>query len=71
MKRQLPPEVDKVKNWCLAKGKFEEANFIMDLKKTMESDYKISAKDTKILRDILSLYTLDVDLIEKMKNWRR
>jgi len=71
MKRQLPPEIDKVKGWCLAKEKFDEANFIMNLKSIMESNQKISARDAGRLRSILNQYVLDIDLMEKIRSWKR
>ena len=75
MKRSLPPEVERVKNWCLKEGRFEDASFIIDMKKVMESEGKLNNSQAVRLSKILSLYTLDIDLEEKikekLKSWRR
>lgn len=74
MKRSLPPEVERVKNWCLKEGRFEDASFIIDLKKTMELGQKLNHAQSTRLNKILSLYTLDIDLEEKIrekiKSWK-
>lgn len=72
MSRPLPPEVDQIKNWCLKEERFEDANFIMDMKKTMKNEQKLNPIQASRLGRILSLYTLDIDLQKKIKermNW--
>lgn len=75
MKRQLPPEVDQVKNWCLANKKFEEARFIIAIKDIMESGKQISGQDAQTLTSILRAYILNKDLEQKIKDrmswWKR
>ncbi len=70
MSRQLPPQVDQVKNWCLANKKFEDASFIMTIKELMISSQKITSEQVRRLEDILRLYVLDIDLQQKIKERR-
>jgi len=67
MNRVLPPEVDKVKNWCLATRRFEEANFIILVKERMRDNKKITPDQAMKLGNILQAYALDNDLLEKIR----
>lgn len=67
MKRKLPPQVDLIKNWCLAQGRFKDVDFMIDIKKIMENDQKINANQATILKSIIESYSLSVDIARMMK----
>lgn len=67
MERQLPPEVDQVKNWCLKTRRFDDANFILTIKALMKNSQEVTPTQRERLIGILQMYALDNDLIDKIR----